>query len=121
MLPKRLKEIRKSHGLTQQNVADAIGWDRTTYTYYETGTNCPSLSTIEKLAKLYKVSVSYLIGETDNPDTDGVLQKERQVAESIDFTKTLSKSEKELLVFYRALTPVEKEELIKKLKKYLKK
>lgn len=121
MLPKRLKEIRKAHGLTQQNVADAIGWDRTTYTYYETGTNCPSLSTVEKLAKLYKVSVSYLIGESDNPQPRDVSAKDQQVAEGFDFTKTLSKSEKELLAFYRALSPEDKEELLKKLKKYIKK
>ena len=47
----KLISLRKSMGLTQQQVAEAIGVKRSTYAYYESATT-PSLDIIEKLAKI---------------------------------------------------------------------
>ena len=48
----KLKELRKNSKLTQQQVADALSVDRTTYTYYETGRLNPNFKTIYKLCKI---------------------------------------------------------------------
>ena len=54
-LGKILKRYRESCGLTQQQVANALNVDRSTYTYYETGNTTPSVPVIIKLSKIYNV------------------------------------------------------------------
>lgn len=114
MIHIRLREIRKKQGLTQQNVADFLGLDRTTYTYYETGTICPSLGTFKKLSEMYRVSIAYLICETDDPK---IIEKDAlpNVAEEYEFAKTISKREKELILFFRALEEKKQKQLLKRL------
>jgi len=64
-LKDRLKELRKKNNLTQSNVAAFLGISEAAYGYYEQGRNEPSLSNLKKLADKYKVSISYLIGESN--------------------------------------------------------
>ena len=68
ILSGRLKQLRKEHHLTQQNVADRLGVKMRTYQYYESDTDTahrPDLETLVVLADLYGVSVDYLISGTD--------------------------------------------------------
>lgn len=60
-----LRQLRTEKNLSQKDVANAIGVDRTTYTKYETGKSQPDFTTIQKLAEFYSVSVDYLLGRTD--------------------------------------------------------
>ena len=46
---------RKINGLTQQQVADYLAVNRTTYTKYETGASEPSFFILRKIVELYKV------------------------------------------------------------------
>ncbi len=57
----RIKMLRHSLSMTQQQVADKIGIERTTYTYYEMGKTEPSLKTLAKLSKLFNVSFDVMI------------------------------------------------------------
>ena len=57
-----LKEERKKHNLTQQQVADYLKMARGAYAQYETGKNLPPVTVLSALADLYKCSVDYLIG-----------------------------------------------------------
>jgi len=59
-----LKQLRIEKNLSQKDVANAIGVDRTTYTKYETGKSQPDFVTMQKLAEFYSVSVDYLLGRT---------------------------------------------------------
>ena len=61
----RLKTFRTLNGLTQGEVAEVLKLDRSTYTYYEKG-RVPNLDTLNKLSKLFNVSVAELIGERDD-------------------------------------------------------
>lgn len=61
LLGERLRERRKKLGLTQQQVADELNLDRTTYTYYETGRCSPSIETLYKLTLLFGVSFDELL------------------------------------------------------------
>jgi transcriptional regulator with XRE-family HTH domain len=60
-----LKQLRIEKNLSQKDVANAIGVDRTTYTKYETGKSQPDFVTMQKLAEFYSVSVDYLLGRTN--------------------------------------------------------
>lgn len=62
----KLKTLRKTKGLTQQEVAEAIGVTRSTIGGYEIGRRNPHLSEMQKLADFYGVGLDYFgIASTD--------------------------------------------------------
>ena len=64
-----LKEIRKSKGLTQKQVADSIGCSTVVYSRYETGDRQPSIDVLIKLAEQFDITVDQLIGNKQS-DTE---------------------------------------------------
>ena len=58
----RLREIRKSHGITMKEAADALNMPYTTYANYEKGDREPNISVILRLADFFNVSTDYLLG-----------------------------------------------------------
>jgi transcriptional regulator with XRE-family HTH domain len=65
MIPERLRNLRNEKKMTQQDVADVIEIDRTTYTKYESGKSKPDSVMLDKLAIYFDVSVDYLLGRTN--------------------------------------------------------
>ena len=57
-----LKEIRLARGMTQEQLADKVGIERTSITNYELGTREPSLDTLRKLAEALDCTLDELIG-----------------------------------------------------------
>jgi transcriptional regulator with XRE-family HTH domain len=57
----RLKELRLQKGLTQREVASAIGVSANNYARYERGERQPDCNTLIKLSKFYGVSVDYIL------------------------------------------------------------
>ena len=57
----RLIFLRKKVGLTQEEIANIIHIERSTYAYYEIGKTAPSYKVIECLCKLYEVSADWLL------------------------------------------------------------
>ncbi len=57
-----LKEIRKSSGKKQREVAEYLGVNIRTYQYYEGGHNEPSIPQLIKLADFFMVSLDELVG-----------------------------------------------------------
>lgn len=108
MIEKRLRQLRNAQKLTQQNIADVLGVDRTTYTYYELGTTMPSAETLIRLASIYKVTVGYLLGvEDNNPEllrdnTDNFYETMVAESEPLNFAE-LTKKENAIVLFYRSL------------------
>ncbi|WP_050637047.1 helix-turn-helix domain-containing protein [Candidatus Stoquefichus sp. SB1] len=62
---KRLKKIRKDRGYTQIIVEKITGIDRSTISAYERGERKPSYDNLIILARLYKVSIDYLCGNSE--------------------------------------------------------
>lgn len=67
----RLREARDVAGLTQGDVATALGIARTSVAAFEGGTRKVSVLEIRRLAALYGRSIAWLIGEEDSPDLTG--------------------------------------------------
>lgn len=65
MLGKRLKEARIKSGMTQGDVAKAIGVSQPAYCYMENGDKVPSLPVAKELARLLNISLDYLVGVTE--------------------------------------------------------
>ena len=120
MIGDRLKQARLANGLTQDNVAQALGLNRTTYTYYETGRSEPSFDNIRKLAKMYNVKMSWLIGDSDDDEPlagNGVLKDGSKFKtgneEDSAAGMALQTDEKMLVLYYRQLTEAQKAKFIK--------
>lgn len=57
-LGKRIKELRKNAGLTQEQVAEQIEMEQNTISVIESGRNFPTLVTLEKIANVLNVELS---------------------------------------------------------------
>ncbi len=56
----RIKELRKSLGLTQQEFADRVGVKRNTIAQYETGRNPPIDAVVTSICREFHVSEAWL-------------------------------------------------------------
>ncbi|MDD3184553.1 MAG: helix-turn-helix transcriptional regulator [Anaerostipes sp.] len=61
-LGSRLRQLRQSKKLRQEQVADLIGLNKSAISAYETNTRQPSYDILIRLATLYRVSTDYLLG-----------------------------------------------------------
>ena len=65
----RLKELRRSRSVTQKQAGEAIGSNERAIRHYELGTRRPEFDALIALANFFDVSLDYLVGRTDNPDS----------------------------------------------------
>ena len=63
-LGKQLQRLRMRRGLTQEQLAVNAGFSRTFVTRLELGQYDPTLSTLVRLAKTLRISVTDLLGES---------------------------------------------------------
>lgn len=66
----KLKELRKSKGISQEQAANALGISVRAYQNYEYAQREPNIEMILKLADFYNVSTDYLLGR--EPQTDPI-------------------------------------------------
>ena len=62
-----IRKLRKEKHLTQQQVADYLEVDRSTYAYYESGRSKLNIDIIVKLAHFYQVCYATLLGPEPVP------------------------------------------------------
>lgn len=62
---KRLRELRKENGLSQEETANRLGVNQQSYARWESGNHAPTLDTLEKVSSYFKVTIAYLVGETN--------------------------------------------------------
>ena len=56
-----LSVLRKSKGMTQQEVADSLGVSNNTVSGWETGASCPDISMLPAIAELFGVTCDELL------------------------------------------------------------
>ena len=61
----RLKELRLKKGVTQNEVAIAVGCAKSTYPKYEREEREPDIDALCRLADYFGVSVDYIVGRTN--------------------------------------------------------
>ena len=64
----RLKEIRKSKGISQLKLALDLNTNQNTISRYETGEREPGIVELIKIADYFNVSIDYLLERTNNPN-----------------------------------------------------
>ena len=73
----KLKELRLEKNLTQKEVASLLNMARQTYNHYEAQENIIPIKHLDKIAKLYDVSVDYILGLSK-------IKKEEKTYKSVD-------------------------------------
>lgn len=66
MFADRIKELRKEKGITQVDLADAMGLSKGTVAMWEVGKREASFDTLDKLADYFQVPIDYLLGRSDD-------------------------------------------------------
>lgn len=66
----RLKELRKQRRLSQLKLVMDLNMNQNSISRYENGEREADYATLIKLADYFDVSVDYLLGRTDNPETN---------------------------------------------------
>lgn len=61
----RLKELRVSKDLSQDDLAKTLGLAKSSISMYEKGKRKPSFEVLESLADFFNVDMDYLLGKTD--------------------------------------------------------
>lgn len=64
MLPERMKELRKMHRMTQEELAVQIGVSLGAIKYWEQGRGEPNVAALVSMAVLFNVSLDYLVGRS---------------------------------------------------------
>ena len=65
----RLKQLRKEKGMTQIDLAKAIGVSNGTVAMWETGKRRPSFELLDKLSDVFDRRLDYILGASDDPST----------------------------------------------------
>lgn len=65
MLNKQMTLIRKFNGYTQQQISDILKINRATYASYEIGRNRPDIAVLQSFAKIFNVTIDYILNLTD--------------------------------------------------------
>lgn len=64
----RLKQLRKSKGISQLKLAMDLNMNQNSISRYENGIREADYATLIKFADYFKVSIDYLLERTDNPN-----------------------------------------------------
>ena len=63
----RIRDLREDNDLKQRQVAEMLNCSQQVYSNYELGQRDIPTDILIKLANLYKVSIDYLLDQTNNP------------------------------------------------------
>jgi len=83
----RLRDLRKSIGLTQPELAEVVKTTKQAISQYERGVRRPDFETLESLCDYFNVSSDYILGKSDVTvrfvDSDGLKKLDDRSARSI--------------------------------------
>lgn len=114
MLSKILKQERTKKGLSQMAFAKLFGVSQQTIGSWETNRTSPDLESLSKLANFFNVSIDYLLGLTDIPETIDTYIAKQSNKQPVE--NQYNADEQELIQLYREL-PTEGKITIKSLAK----
>lgn len=92
----RLKELRQTKNLRQEQVAKLIGVNKSAISSYENDLRQPSFDILVRLANLYRVSTDYLLGQTDKRSLDLTGLTAEEAAIICELVASMSKKNEQL-------------------------
>ncbi len=107
----RIAGLREKRGLTQEELSGKLDISRASLSHYEKGRREPDLDTLNRIATFFHTSVDYLLGRTEEPQTE-------LSSEVREFSSKLELSDEEILRAFsltidgKELTPEEAKRFI---------
>lgn len=92
VIGKKLKQLRKSKGMTQEQVAEKVDITRSTISNYEIGRRTPHLKDLSALAEVFGVGLDYF-GVSPKDEAFDLISRAREIFEC----KTVARETKESL------------------------
>lgn len=99
-----IKKYREAAGITQEQLADAVGYSRSMITRYENGTIVMNMRWLGKIADHFKISIAELIDDPDKPRIAGA-----RIHSDVVFMTILEK----VVDMARSKPKIEKEQIVK--------
>lgn len=84
VLAKRLQLLRENRHWTKTDVSKRLKKTLSTYANWEYGIREPDAENLARIAELYDVSLDYLLGRTDNPNTVEIDDDEKKFFGAIE-------------------------------------
>ncbi|EEM44693.1 XRE family transcriptional regulator [Bacillus thuringiensis] len=99
MFGQRLKDLRREKKLTQQDIADVLGIEKSNISRFESGKQSLSSENIIKTAKYFDVSVDYILGISDYKTINKKKEEQipKDVVKLIKKINTLSPEKRQLI------------------------
>jgi transcriptional regulator with XRE-family HTH domain len=107
----RIALLRTSRHYTQDEMSSLLGISRAALSHYEKGRREPDYETLIKIADLFKVSLDYIMGRTDDP-TVNMDSEVRQLADSLELSDDQIFSKLTLTIDGKELSPDEAKRFI---------
>lgn len=111
MISETLRLLRTINGYTQQDIADKLNVDRSTYSYYELGKIKPGVEALLKISDIYGMSVDEIL----NFDVEGGFKIVTSKDAEYDGGLKLTFDEKKIIKYYRKLNEDEKDDMLAKI------
>lgn len=116
----KIAELRELNKLTQKELADKLNLSQSAIAYYETNKKRPSIETLQLMAKIFKVNVSYFLeeGRTDTSPNQKIRAAISDDPELLSFWERLSQRPDLKLLFrqVRDMPPKEVKRIIRLIK-----
>lgn len=109
-IAQRLKKIRIEHNLKQEDIAKVLGVDRSAYSGYELGRSRVSVKNLCRLADIYNMTLSQLVGREEASEV--VRVKYGTVGNGVDPIAMLERDEQLLLMYFRLADEKKKKEIL---------
>lgn len=92
LLGKRIKSLRKQHGMTQSELGKLINVTKVSICCYEKETRVPTLETLLALADVFHVDINYFLGSDEYLVAESDIKYGVSAAkEELDFLKEIRK------------------------------
>ena len=112
-----LRKLRIRSGLSQQAMADALGVNRATYSYYELGTTAPDFQRIVEIAQVLDIPVGDLAELLAHPEEvsrwKASARTPKKVLADPQTQGPLKPQEKSLIAIFRRCDPASRQEIIR--------
>jgi transcriptional regulator with XRE-family HTH domain len=97
VLGNRIKRLRVDNKLTQKQLSEKLSISESAVGMYERNEREPSFEIVVNLSEIFKVTVDYLLGRTDNPSGTVSPEDKGKVSTAFHDFDNLTKEEKEYL------------------------
>lgn len=121
-LSEKLKYLRSRACMTQDDIAEVLKMNRTSFSKYENGASTPPLAVLRKLAKIYSVPLEYLIHDEQpfyvlNESTAEDVEREKNLT-VFDFAQ-LTAEERLLIMKLRLITDEQKRVIMNSIEEFV--